>query len=78
MKFAAYMAVSFITLFHILLVPFFIFVRTWLYVIMLLYNFVNYVFLVLCLCILIVMYVLFCLFCFIVLFCVAGPNGRPV
>jgi len=32
MKFAACMAVSFITVFHILLVPFFIIVHTWLYI----------------------------------------------
>ena len=32
MKFAAYMAVWFITFFHILLVPFFIILRIWLYV----------------------------------------------
>jgi hypothetical protein len=33
MKFAAYMAVPFITLFHILLVPFVIILRIWLYVV---------------------------------------------
>jgi hypothetical protein len=37
MKFAAFMAVSFITLFPILMVPLFIILRTWLYV---LYAFV--------------------------------------
>ena len=49
---------------------FFLSFYIWLYVCMLLFNFVNYVFLLLCLCILIVMYVLLCLFCFTVLFCV--------
>jgi hypothetical protein len=42
----------------------------WLYVFMLIFDFVNYVFLLLCLCILIVVYVPFCVFCFISLFCV--------
>jgi len=61
MKFAAYMTLSFITFFHVLLVPFFLSSYIRLYV---LYNFVYYVFLLLCLCILIVMYVLFSIFHF--------------
>jgi len=69
MKFAAYMAFSFIAFCHILLVPLFCHCIYGCMLCMLLFNFVNYVFLLLCLCILI-MYVLFCVFCFIMLFCV--------
>jgi hypothetical protein len=64
MKFPADMAFSFITFFHVLLVPFFLSFYIWFYVCMFLFNFVNYVFLLLCLCILIVVYALFCVFCF--------------
>ena len=71
MKFAAYMDFSFITFFHVLLVPFFIIIYIYIYIYiygcmfcMILFNFVNYVFLLFRLCILIVMYVLFCIFCF--------------
>ena len=53
MTFAAYMAFSFITFFHISL-------YIWLYVLYA-FNFGNYVFLLLRLYILIVMYVLFCI-----------------
>ena len=75
MKFAAYMAVLFITVFHILLVLFCITVYmvvcfVCFCLILYIMYFYCYEFLLLCLCILIVMYVPFCVFCFIVLFCV--------
>jgi hypothetical protein len=63
MKFAAFMAFSFIIFLHGRLFLFYHCI--WFYV---LYNFVfnsqSYVFLLLCLCIPIVMYALFCMFCF--------------
>jgi hypothetical protein len=65
MKFATYMAFSFITFLHILLVPFSITVYMAVCCV-LLFNFVNCVFLLLCLCILIVMFIYS--YCYIYIF----------
>ena len=64
-KFAAYMVISFIAFFHILLVLFCIIVYMVVYFVC--FCLITYKYL---LCILIVMYVPFWVFCFIVLFCV--------
>jgi len=63
MRFAAFMAFSFIIFLYVLLVLFYRCVFGCVFCI-LSFNFVSYVFLFLCLCILIVTYVLFCIFCF--------------
>jgi len=61
MKFAAYMAFSFITFFHIPMVPLFIIIYIYIYI----WMYVLYVSIYFCkLCIFFVMYVLFCVFCF--------------
>jgi hypothetical protein len=62
MKFASYIVVSFITFFHIVLVPFFII----LYIavcFVFLFNFVNCVFLLICLCIIVMLVYSYCCVC---------------
>jgi hypothetical protein len=81
MKFPAYVALSYITFSHILLVHFYHFVYGCTF------CFVNYVFLLLlCLCILIVMYVPFCVFCLLCcsvyclcvnVYCTAATGCQP-
>ena len=74
MKFAAYMAVSFIIFVHILLVLLCIIVYMVVcfvcFCLILCIMYCYFCVFLLCLCILIVMYVLFCIFCFNVSFCV--------
>ena len=70
MRFAACMAVSFITFFSYSSGYIFYHCIHGCMFCMLLFNFVNYVFFILCLSILSFMYVPFWVFCFIVLYCV--------
>jgi hypothetical protein len=71
MKFAAYMAFSFITFIRILLVPFFIIVSMVACSVCFGVNIVNCVFLLLCLCIRIVMFMYsYCRVCSVLFYCV--------
>jgi hypothetical protein len=82
MKFAPYMAFSFIILYHVLLVPFSYHRICSCMFCMILFNFVNYEFLLLCLCILNVMYVLFLLCCSmyclrVIVYCTTATGCQP-
>jgi hypothetical protein len=61
MKLAAYMAFSFVTFFHILLVPYFIIICTciWLYVLYASVQFCKLCIFIVCLCVLVVMFMYF-------------------